>query len=528
MTPVRQLWQLVGLRWAMTAPVTRVLALLVMLGALGLGPLLAVAAAGTAYRLAPDVRSQSTELLAGAYLLLLLGLITAAVASAGGREVLPRNQLVAYPLAPATEHLGALLLAPLNLAWLLQVLGLSLVTGAGAGVTASSVPGAVLPDGSLTPAATGAVLLAVSVTWAWAFVSTAAAQVLAWVVEVVRTLPGGRWWLRGAMAVTALWALLAIDQQVLVDVLDRTPTALVSDRALDAARGAALPAGLTVLALLAAGLLLVRLGAAVHALLARRPSRDQARQETQRHPPHELPGSDAPGAALRVWRRADWAGVWRSPPLRRGLVVLVVAPVVGGLLAQVGWTDISLITAVVASGAGLLFGVNAFCLDGEGAPWRESLPVPARTWLVARAWVLTEVVLLTAVLATLAAASRADGRMTASAVTAAVAALVAMCGQVVARCLRWSTTHPHRAELRTTRDSPAPPGRMASYSAQLVLSTAGLGIVLSITARLGSPLWSVLAVLPSLLLTARSLTATASRWERHEVRSAVVQAVSRG
>jgi len=527
-TPLRQLGQLVALRWSMTPRAARLAALLVLVAVLCLGPLLAVAAAGTVGRMPPDVRSQSTELLAGAYLLLLLGLVTAAVASSGGREVVPRGQLVAYPVAPATEHLGALLLAPLNLAWLLQVLALSLLTGAGAGVTASAVPGALRPDGSLSATATGAVLLAVAVTWAWAFVATAVAQVLAWVVEVVRTLPAGRWWLRGLLAATAGWAVLNVDSQVLVDVLDGTPTALVSDRALGAVRGGVLPAALTVLVLLVAGLLLVQVGAAVHAVLSRRPSRDQARQETQRHRPHDLPRADAAAAHVRAWRRADWAGVWRSPPLRRGLVVLLVAPVAGGLLAQVGWTDVVLITAVVASGAGLLFGVNAFCLDGEGAMWRDSLPVPARTWLLARGWVLVEVVLLTAVPATAAAASRADGPMTASALTAIAVALVAMGGQVVARCLRWSTTSPHRAELRTARDSPAPPGPMASYSAQLVLSTAGLGIVLSLTARLDWPGWSLLAVVPSLLLTTRSLARTLARWERPEVRALVVQAVSRG
>ena len=319
-----------------------------------------------------------------------------------------------------------------------------------------------------------------------------------------------------------------VDQALLVAVLDRTPTALVSDRALAAVGGDLVGAALAVLVLLVGGVLLVLLGGAVHAVLARRPSRDQARQETQRHRPHDLPAPDAPAAQVRAWRRADWAGVWRSPPLRRGLVVLVIAPVAGGLLARVGWTDVVLITAVVASGAGLLFGVNAFCLDGEGAPWRESLPVPARTWLLSRGWVLTEVVLLTAVAATVAAASQAHGSATASSVTAVLVALVAMSGQVVARCLRWSTTHPHRAELRTTRDSPAPPGRMASYSAQLVLATAGLGVLLSITARLPSPLWAVLVATPSLLLTARSLWRTAARWERPEVRAAVVQAVSRG
>ena len=42
------------------------------------------------------------------------------VASGGGRELLAREHGVAYPVSPTTDHLGALLLAPLNIAWLLQ------------------------------------------------------------------------------------------------------------------------------------------------------------------------------------------------------------------------------------------------------------------------------------------------------------------------------------------------------------------------------------------------------------------------
>ena len=46
--------------------------------------------------------------------------IASAVASGGGRELLNREHAVAYPVSPITDHLGALLLAPLNIAWLLQ------------------------------------------------------------------------------------------------------------------------------------------------------------------------------------------------------------------------------------------------------------------------------------------------------------------------------------------------------------------------------------------------------------------------
>ena len=43
-----------------------------------------------------------------------------AVAAAGGREVIPREQAIAFPVSTTTDHLGALLLAPLNIAWIAQ------------------------------------------------------------------------------------------------------------------------------------------------------------------------------------------------------------------------------------------------------------------------------------------------------------------------------------------------------------------------------------------------------------------------
>ena len=46
--------------------------------------------------------------------------VISAVVSGGGRELLPRDQATPYPISPTTDHLGALLLAPVNTAWLLQ------------------------------------------------------------------------------------------------------------------------------------------------------------------------------------------------------------------------------------------------------------------------------------------------------------------------------------------------------------------------------------------------------------------------
>ncbi len=55
--------------------------------------------------------------------MLLAFLITttlAIVGAGGGRELLPRDEAVGFPVSPTTDHLGALLLAPLNVAWMIQ------------------------------------------------------------------------------------------------------------------------------------------------------------------------------------------------------------------------------------------------------------------------------------------------------------------------------------------------------------------------------------------------------------------------
>ena len=53
----------------------------------------------------------------GAFLLIS---ILSGIASGGGRELLSREQGVTFPVSPTTDHLGALLLTPLNVAWLVQ------------------------------------------------------------------------------------------------------------------------------------------------------------------------------------------------------------------------------------------------------------------------------------------------------------------------------------------------------------------------------------------------------------------------
>ena len=43
-----------------------------------------------------------------------------AVASGGGRELISRDQAGSHPVSPTTDHLGALLIAPLNISWMIQ------------------------------------------------------------------------------------------------------------------------------------------------------------------------------------------------------------------------------------------------------------------------------------------------------------------------------------------------------------------------------------------------------------------------
>ena len=85
----------------------------------------------------------------------------------------------AYPISPFVDHLGALLLAPLSVAWLFQAWTL-------------------LGRGRL-PRLPGRVVPAVVVVLAWLCAATAAGQVAGWSAEAVRRTRHGKALLRGAL-----------------------------------------------------------------------------------------------------------------------------------------------------------------------------------------------------------------------------------------------------------------------------------------------------------------------------------------
>ena len=143
---------------------------------------------------------------------------------------------------------------------------------------------------------------------------------------------------------------------------------------------------------------------------------------------------------------------------------------------------ITILPGLVASGGALLFGVNAWCLDGRGVLWRENLPAGPGTVFSARVIVLAEFLglasLVTIVLAALRAGVPSVGELAALACT-----LLVVTVQVVGASMRWSEQRPYAVDLRCARATPAPPVVMVGYSSRLAVSTTLTGLVFSGLAR---------------------------------------------
>lgn len=426
--------------------------------------------------------------------------VVSSIASGGGREVVPREQTVAFPISSWTEHFGALLLSPLNIAWLLQCWTL---LGATAYVFGTqNLPFAMVP-----------VLV-------WILLASAAGQAVGWTVEGVRRGRHGTAIMRTLAVLggaTGTW-LVATDR--VTPLLDASPTlrlVLLVDRGAAGMWapylvGTALLVVLTVLAVLVGGL------PARWAL--RRPERAEARLESGQHRPRPNPVGD-----LRALVRLDRASVWRSVPLRRGLLVLAVLP---GLVAAAGdldWDLITVLPGLVASGGGLLFGVNAWALDGRGALWRDSLPVDQGLAFLSKAIVLGELLLASAAITVALAAARA-GVPTQAEAAATLCCAVVVTVAVVSGCLRWSIQRPFSVDLRSARATPAPPVVMVGYSTRLALGTTLIGLVFGVTALAPDGRAAVALAMPFLIVSCLRLRRTASRWADPVARSRVVATVA--
>lgn len=426
--------------------------------------------------------------------------IISAIASGGGREVVPREQTVAFPVSTWTEHFGALLLSPLNIAWLLQswtLLGATSYVLGPDNLVFSSLP----------------VLV-------WIVLGSALGQAVGWLVEGLRRGRHGVWVMRVLGGLAALVGAGLVGTDRLVPLLDQSPTVRL---VILSSLGSAGVWGLYLVqlfVLLVVTALVVLLGGLPARWALRRAERAEARLDSGQHRPRPNPLGD-----LRALVRTDRASVWRSVPLRRGLFVLALLP---GLVAAAGsleWNMVTILPGLVASGGGLLFGVNAWSLDGHGALWRDSLPADQGLVFLARVLVLAEILVASAIVTIGLAAVRA-GAPTAAELAAAVSATVVVTLSVVSGCLRWSVQRPFAVDLRSARATPAPPVVMVGYSTRLALSTTLIGLVFSGTALAGDWRVPVVVAMPFLATSLLRLRTTASRWNDPVLRARVVATIA--
>ena len=427
---------------------------------------------------------------------LVLALVSA-VASGGGRELVPRDQLVAYPVSPTTDHLGALLLAPLNIGWLLQSWLLL-------GSTAFALGPAALP-------------VAQPGTLLWIAAATAAGQAVAWALEGVRRLPRGVAAIRLlALAVLVAGGLLQLTGR-LAAVLDEAPTRWLVAGLVE---GVSWHWAATLLVLCALLVAAVVLGALPAQWAARLQPREELLLETG-HQRVRRPAATDFGAMVRL----DRGSVWRAVPIRRGLLVLSVGPGLVSLAGDLPWDRMTILPGLVASGGALLFGVNVWCLETRGVLWRESLPVPPAAVFWARAWVLTEF-LVTASAITLAIACLRAGMPSPEELAALVCTWAVVLAQVVTASLRWSLRAPYAVDLRSARATPAPPVAMVGYSTKLALGTTLTSLVF--TGLAAAPHWtlSVVVSAPFLLWSAFRGAQAHRGWTTPTTRARVVMAVA--
>jgi hypothetical protein len=423
--------------------------------------------------------------------------VVSAVVSGGGRELLPRDQATPYPISPTTDHLGALLLAPVNTAWLLQAW--LLLGSAAYGVGAPNVV-----------AAQAVVLL-------WLLVATSIAQVVAWTMEAIRRRRHGIALARSAsVTLLALGGWLHVEGQ-LIAVLDRVPTVWFVVGGVD---GVSWRWALTLAVEVAVVLVATALGVVPAHVAARRTARDELRVESETREARPNPRSD-----LLALVRTDRSSVWRTVPMRRGIFVLAIGPGLVAIVGDLPWHAMTILPGLVASGGALLFGVNAWCLDGRGGLWRETLPVSPQIVFTARTIVLAEFLLIASVITIVLASLRA-GIPSAPELAALAATVLVVTVQVAAAGLRWSARRPFAVDLRSARATPAPPVVMVGYSARLAISTTFTGLVFSGLAR--TPSWeiSVVMAIPFLAWSTARLVRTARAWADPVQRAHVVVSVA--
>jgi hypothetical protein len=201
--------------------------------------------------------------------------------------------------------------------------------------------------------------------------------------------------------------------------------------------------------------------------------------------------------------------------------VLGVGPGLVAIFGNLSWESMTILPGLVASGGALLFGVNAWCLDGRGALWRENLPAAPTVLFDARTLVLTEFLAAASMLTVAMAALRA-GIPNAQQLSALACTLVVVLFQVVGASMRWSIAHPYPVDLRSARATPAPPAAMVGYSSRLAVSTTFTSLMFSGTAHVPDWKLSVIVAIPCVMWSGNRLLRARRRWQDPVARSRVV------
>jgi hypothetical protein len=492
--PWRSAFALLALRWRMVRS-ARVRFGLIIAGVVALG--LMSLAAPLSRQLPANADAASA--LAVAALIFLAVAAIAPLAAGGGYQLFPPDQVVGQAIPARALVRISLLLTPLNLAWYAQTIGLSSLTLA-----------------LRAPVGTTVALLVLMA--AWVAVATVLGQTASWTIAGIRRTRLGRrtTWLLFSLGALVLYAGRRSE---LSFVLDR-PAHLLSTMAThDASRTFPVTIGLLLLVLAGLGLTDRACTWTVYRRTNGQPTSDTDRP---------FPRRKLPATPYQARLRADRRSVWRSPPLRRGLLVLALLPAVSAGLARLDWPSLALLPAFVGSGSALLFGVNAFCLEGTGAIWLSTLPQDHRLALLSKAQVIFETTGIAVVVGMSGGLLRARYAPDGIAVAAVIASAFVATSLVVASCLRVSLRHPHRADLLGPRDTPAPPGAMAIYAARLTMMAGVPAALFSVFARLELG-WPILATSIVLLAWAvGSILGTVRRWRDPRVRARVAATVATG
>ena len=233
------------------------------------------------------------------------------------------------------------------------------------------------------------------------------------------------------------------------------------------------------------------------------------------------------GEDLALLRRLDRGSVWRSVGMRRGLIMLGLGP---GLVALVGglpWDTVLLLPGLGASGAALLFGVNAWCLDGRGMLWRESLPVAPARIFDARVLVTAECLTIVSGVPLLSGLTR-NGLPSQKVAIALMVCWLVVVVQVLAISMTWSVRRPHAVDLRSPRATPAPHAAMFGYALKLSLVTTLTGILFVGVA--GADVWWLPPAMgmPFLLWSSVRLHRARRRWLSAPARAEIALIVAAG